>query len=233
MASRRPTEDTFTFRGRVYPKDYLSQKENVEIWKATDSMYHCDMLYMGDSIIKYTAGIANTQVVSYCGVTVAQLGARIYADKVPYINDKKLILVHVGTNNVEYNTSAQILDQMQFLISTLRHKVPEVKIAMGHILHRTKDYLQTEETISNVNNSLEMLKDEWNIQTLPVIKKFTYYCAPVDYYYAVDGIHLNREGVTEWTTYIKKMMGQLRTKAEIPRLATIYPPTAIWRKIKL
>jgi hypothetical protein len=230
--SKQLVKGTFVLRGKTYPNRYLEELENTEIWEASTNIPDCEMLYLGDSIIKYTSGIVNTQVVAYKGINVAQLGARIMSHKIPYIHGKRLILLHVGTNNVEYNDSQEIIEQFQYLVNVIRHQVPDINIAISHIIQRPKDYLQTSMTVWEVNTKLDELKEAWDVQTLPVFSKFTHCSAPVVDYFAIDGIHLKKNGIDELSKYIMKMMGQLRVNCAIPRVKDVYPPTVVWQKIK-
>ena len=78
------------------------------------------MQIVSDSIAKYVEGIRQTEVISFPGININQLAYKV--EKGHLVLHKKVVILHVDTNNIEKMETGAILNAFNNLISSIRRK---------------------------------------------------------------------------------------------------------------
>lgn len=228
------------YNKRTYPSKYfLEDTEQRDIWRSSNPANKMEVLFIGDSIIKYVSGLSNTQVISFRGIKTAQLGARIHHGKIPQIYDAKLCVLHVGTNNIgtknapDYQGDSvyETLSQLHFLVDEIRRAVPDIAIAVCHILPRPKDWDVTSTKVFDFNRLLSKYKRPWGFQVIPVSRPFLDRSVLKSNLFAKDLLHLEFDGTKKYKNYVARVLGNVRHRLGINNGSTSPPPTMIWKKI--
>jgi hypothetical protein len=209
-------------------------KQTLEAKHIWDSLatWEPDILLLGDSMIKYVNFLRDTQIISYRGIKIFELGARIFQGKIPQMaSAKRLVMFHIGTNNITLCDPYEIIRQINFLVDTTRSWIPNVPIAIAHILPRPIDFGETMVKVNTVNYLLEHYQHIMGIDIIPISRPFTMYGLPIQDLFAIDGLHLSGLGTQVYRSYIGRVLGRLCVKYAIPRSGRLPPPTMIWGKI--
>lgn len=239
MAFSRP--ETFRKCLQKYPKCYVIEDiEDREIWQSFQGATPTDMLLLGDSIVKYVQGVHNTQVIAFKGINTKQLGARVLHGKIPHLMDKKLCIVHTGTNNIVGNSVDEMVNQLRFLIDMVRLVKPGIAIVVNHIVPRYTDYDITIGNVMNYNTRIDDLSKTLHFDVIQVSRPFLDWVVmdhkeqpwPKPLLYAIDDLHLAWHGTRLLKNYINRVLGNIRTRHSIPRSLLPPPPTIVMEKIK-
>ena len=148
---------------------------------------------VSDSIAKYVEGIRQTEVISFPGININQLAYKI--DKEHLVLDKKVVILHVGTNNIEKMETGAILSAFNNLISSIRRR-SDPMIVISSILPRPKDHSSHGDRVKNVNKGLVQLSKDRKMRLLHTYRSFLKYCLPKREMFAINdqSLHLNTEG---------------------------------------
>lgn len=218
----------------VYNKDYYkADMENRDIWRNAQMDTSCDVLLLGDSIVKYVDGLFNTQIVAFRGIHASQLGARILHDKIPELRGKKLCVVFVGTNNLSDPKVSvdESLNQLHFVIDMIRQFNYSAAIAICHVIPRPQNWATTGDKFEEYNCKLSKYKKPWGFEIIPCSRPFFSDSVPIRSLYAFDKIHLLPDGTETLKNYISRVLGNIKHRLGIPK-GTYAPQTKVWQKIK-
>ena len=171
-------------------------------------------LILGDSIVKRVQNINNTLVISYPGSTLAKLRTLIAYGKVPEINDKKIIILHIGTNDVMSSTPEDMALQTDQLVSAIR-RIPDggtwCTIVVSQIIPRYKDHSTSSKLINEYHDLLQPLKKKWHFDVIPTEDVFLQDNLPIkDLYNTTDHLHPNDEGDQKLRSHLSNYIAILR-----------------------
>lgn len=216
-----------------YPSHYFQPDkiEEADIWRS-QVCPHSKVLLIGDSLVKYVKELNNTQVLAFKGITIEQLAVRIMQDKIPHLVDKKLVLTHVGTNNVEKDSPETMVAKTTFLIDMIRSKLPEATIMISLIIPRPKDFDVLGNNVRNYNYMMYDLSKNLNITCLPTYRKFLFDRRPILKLYAGDKLHLKPDGTKALTSYYSSSLGNPKKGKSIKKTKRSPPETIIMERIK-
>lgn len=146
-----------------------------------------------DSIPKYV-NVNGLKTTAFPGANIHRI-KKYVEENSDVINSHSFLIIHVGTNNVEYSTTSQILLQYADLISTAIDKLQDVKLILSSIIPRPKDFKLSNPKILKVNIELAKMCQTFDIKFVKTYKYFLKRAKPIDYLYTNrDGLHLNRLG---------------------------------------
>ena len=109
---------------------------------------------ISDSICKYSRTLHDTFVQAYPGANIKSIIFKIRIGKVR-INDYKIIILHLGTNDLHSRNPDAILNDMRTLFHLIRRKNPEGTIVLSQIIHRPIDLVLTEQDRLKVNKGYQ------------------------------------------------------------------------------
>jgi len=187
-----------------------------------------DYILLGDSILRNISNINNTQVMCYPGMTMKKLGLLIAHDKIPELKNKRLIVVHCGTNDASKHRIDldALLERIQFVIMAIREIVPNAIIAISHIIPRVCDFEKTHEKIMKFNKAVQASAKDWNIKTFPTYDTLQHSGLPIkSFYKPKDKLHLSPSGdlrvrmcLSKFIAKVRDQAGFRRTKRKAPKL---------------
>lgn len=157
-----------------------------------------DTVILGDSLCKYVDEIRHTQVFAFPGINSAQLEQLVLRDKLRVLENKRVILVHVGTNDLDLYWSDTVFVVCR-LLTTLGSKYPHSKIIWSNILPRpAPTYYYDRETVRKniikINNCMKSRQRHLGFYTCPSHTSFHKSKYPTTKLYAIDYLHLKRKG---------------------------------------
>ena len=137
---------------------------------------------LGDSIVKYVRlRAALTQAVR--GAKIVDLELAII-EGIVTIDKFKVILLHVGTNDLYHSSVDQILEDFDKLISTIKIINPNSKLVISSLIPRPVDHNQTIHKIVQINNRLEILCIQFGHEFIPTCRRFSKANQPKHHLYA-------------------------------------------------
>lgn len=188
-----------------------------------------DYLILGDSIIKQVGSINNTQCISYPGINIARLAVLLDNNKIPEVAERKIIALHVGTNDATRDTPEQMLADMETLIASVRRINPTCVICVSHIIPRLLDFDQTNQTIKKFNEAVTAQCQPWDIKTIPTYNTFQSYARPIPEMYCSDKLHPSLLGDERLRAFLSNHMSKIRRSLGYPRKQDPCPKTIIRR----
>ena len=218
---------------QVYPPLYY-RPDNIElrdIWSTSVCPY-TKVLLFGDSIIKYVKKLNNTQVVAFRGIHIEELAVRVLQDKIPHLPGKRLIVTHVGTNNVTNDSPDEMVNKTKFLIDAIRQKNSEALIVLSLIIPRPIDYSERAERVKQYNHKIIKMAAHLGVNHIPTYRKFMYAKSPKMDLYAVDDLHLKDTGTLVLQQYFEDSLGDFRLAAKVKKTKRAPPDTLIMQRIK-
>ena len=220
-------------RQRRYPDLYYipDQIEMEDIWQSNVCVYS-KVILMGDSIIKYASNMNNTQIIAYKGIKIEQLAVRIRDNKIPHLDSKQLVAVHVGTNNVQVDNPDVMFIKTRFLIDSIRQKLPNATIVLSLILPRLVDFATSCDKVKEYNYKITNWANILRIKIIPSYRNFVLQGSPISDLYAIDHLHLKDTGTLVLEEYISRTLGRYKAQCGIKRTKRKPPPTIIMEKIK-
>ena len=217
----------------TYPREFYTPDliEDIDIW-STNVCPHAKVLLLGDSIIKYVDGLSNTQVVAYKGIKTEQLAVRIIDNKIPHISAKLMVVLHVGTNNIEKDNPDLMFTKLRFLVDAVRDKLPTSTIVVSLILPRPIDHHFRANKVKDYNFMVLNNATQLQIRCVSSYRDFLFNSAPIRAYYAIDNIHLLPPGTACLQSYLNRTLGRYKVEANIRKTKRKPPTTIIMEKIK-
>jgi platelet-activating factor acetylhydrolase IB subunit beta/gamma len=120
----------------------------------------------------------------------------------------KLIVVLIGTNNLDKNSTSEIFLSIKDIVSIIKEKLPNTKIILLGIFPRSDDEkkLNYMKSIKKINNRLKNEYRFSRISFYDVGKKIFLDRGQIDTNLLEDGIHPNRRGYQKLGPYLEKMI---------------------------
>jgi ribA/ribD-fused uncharacterized protein len=145
-----------------------------------------------------------------------------------------VILLHVGTNDVERFTLSKSQVALELLIAHVRSIAPQAKIIVSTILPRPKDFRKTQDHVNALN--------QWMIREIPrlfegviVLKSFTSFLhqkQPIQKLFYKDGLHLDTEGVQVLKQRFECVIERVRGNTVfLPTVRTLVGPFKLVRQM--
>jgi len=122
----------------------------------------------------------------------------------------KVAVVMIGTNNMGSNTSDDIATGIDTIVSTIRHKVPKIKILLLGIFPR--DHMpdtQTRRQVAEVNAKISVLGKERGIVYLDLGKKFLEPDGTISQDMMQDYLHPTPKGFAIWANAMEPTLAKL------------------------
>ena len=182
-----------------------------------EELYIDNVLIIGDSILKETAHVRNAQIRAYRGDTLEDLNNHIKENKELLMDNKKVAVIHAGTNDLYNSTVEEMLDDLENLILSIREKNKYCHIAVSPIIPRPRDYWTTMVKIQRFNKEVKLREDIWAIRAWRCWRPFSRNNKPRRQMYKMDGLHPSKKGAICLSQYLAKQCAMLRKECSIPR----------------
>jgi lysophospholipase L1-like esterase len=185
-------------RSLIYNKQHIKEaglncpyKHTVYHWPAKQRSEHC---IIGDSIIKFIKVTNLADVISEPGINIDRLAYKLRLRKWD-ISSYSVIVVHVGTNDVECNTPSEIIKKFQSLLEIIKQQNKQAKIAVSSILPKPCKPKCTNDKICIVNSDLKRLCTASKSHFIPSYRPFAKKLkqGSLDLF-AIDRLHLSFKG---------------------------------------
>lgn len=163
-------------------------------------------LIISDSIAKYIK-VKGAEVYAIKGAHIGEISYQLEKHKGSISYFKKLI-IHVGTNDINYLSEKDIKSAFCNLISLAKSLFPSTKIGISAILPRPVDFNWTKEIVTKVNSDLSDLCLRFGVQYLQSYRYFIRFGKPIIEYFAYKdgGLHLNHEGSRLLGLYLERKL---------------------------
>ena len=151
---------------------------------------------ISDSICKNVKYTKSLFIQAFPGATIERLTWMMRMNLV-YFKNYRVVVLHVGTNNVNRDSVDLIIEKMKKLVVATQRINPKAKIFISGIIPRYKDDEIHRLKVLDINKYLvEMCKD-MNCRFLRTYRPFLCKGACRQELYAKDGLHLNYKGTQE------------------------------------
>jgi lysophospholipase L1-like esterase len=154
-------------------------------------------LLLADSIPKHVGPLAGVKLYVLRGAYIEDFTAGITSGEIA-VKDYDAVLVHVGTNNIARDNSAQLLlGEMGNLLGAIRWERADIHIVVSGVVPRLVDQAVTEQTVKSVNKLLSKVTRERNVI---FIRSFSPFCCAREstglktWLFGRDGLHLSDKG---------------------------------------
>lgn len=182
-----------------------------------EELYIDNVLIIGDSILKETSHIRNAQIRAYRGDTLEDLNNHIKANKELLMDNKQVVVIHAGTNDLYNSTVEEMLDDLANLIQSIREKNEYCYIAVSPIIPRPRDYWTTMVKIRRFNKEVSLNEETWGMRAWRCWRPFSRKNLPRKQMYKIDGLHPSKKGAICLSQYLAKQCAMLRKEYNIPR----------------
>ncbi len=151
---------------------------------------------ISDSICRAINDSTHIFFQSVPGATVDKI--RQYVDmQMVEVRHHQVIIIHVGTNNIERSPEGEVCQQFVKLLQAIRRQNATALLAVSSILPRPKDWNAYGEKVQRLNKLLEKMQAQHHFTFLKTyrahwdqMKKM-----PRRDHFARDGLHLSARGV--------------------------------------
>ena len=161
------------------------------------------------------------------------LKTEIENNRIPELKKSRLILVLlVGTNDIEGSTVSQLKILFNYLFSTIRRMNPKSIIMSCEVIPRPKDYFDSTLKLLDFNESIwAYCKERSGMFPIPTFHPFIVNGFPnLDLYR--DNLHLNEWGVELLRQIISHHVAEILRCSHIPKSMNPAPFTIVRRKVK-
>lgn len=151
-------------------------------------------IIFGDSIVK-SVRLPHCICKAYPGVRIEQLQYKLMNSillKCPLV-----VLLHVGTNNLNIDNSTRICNKMRDLVLTVKKKFPKSLIIVSAVLYR---FNINRSFINKINDRIQRDCDKTHAIFLNVNKFLDDFC------FSNDGLHLNQTGINKFSRTLKSVL---------------------------
>ena len=195
-------------------------KHSRYIWP---SLEREESIILADSLLKRFRHLRRTCVHSIPGAKIERFKDEINRFNID-VSYQKVILLHLGTNNLSKDPPSLITSKMFELIDAIRSKNPSCKVLVSGIIMRPQDELDDAKYTRKGNISLiikrrvsnalieGMLAARGEIPLLwswiPLMKG----SVANEGMYSEDGLHLNRAGINRFRAYLVKNLNGALSK---------------------
>lgn len=173
-----------------------------------------DFTLISDSMAKYVNKTKHLLVLAVPGLTIDTLTWDVRLEERTYCKNFKIIIVHLGTNNIN-DSVEDFLSKYEKLLAALKRRNPDTLIVVSAILPRPVDYRETKEKVSSINKALCKLAVEMQCEFLRPYRKFVVNGKPNINLYAKDLLHLNRDGTALLKMFFEHSIIRLKGKVHV------------------
>ena len=185
-------------RSRIYDAKHIETeglncpfRHSEYHWPATVANNHC---IIGDSIVKFLKTTNQADVISFPGITIDRLYWKIKLGKVN-LEQYKIIVIHVGTNDVKGNHLNVIVQKYLRLLEIVRYKNHSAGIGLSSVLPKPCETQVVNEKIILLNRDLKRISVTNNCHFIPSYRPFVGKQRQLNTeLFAKDGLHLNFKG---------------------------------------
>ena len=174
-----------------------------------------DTVILGDSLCKYVDEVRHAHVVAYPGITCWQMEQMITRNKIPLITGKQVIMVHVGTNDLEVLWTDTVY-WICHLLTAIVDKYPHAKVVWSDILPRpARNYMYSSEEIQDniikINKEVSLRQKHLRYYVCPSHTSFHKAKKPIKKLFAIDYLHLKHWGTFLLRELFRQHLIRLRT----------------------
>ena len=195
---QRVASKRFCSRGSIYDKNHINIvglncpfRHSAYHWPAKIQNNHC---IIGDSIIKFLKITNQADIISYPGINIERLYWKIRLNKVR-LGSYKVIVVHVGTNDIKECAISLIVSRLQKLVDTIRSKNKSAIIGISSILPKPCDSDDINDKIITVNRDIKRLCGPNSVHFIPSYRPYVGKDKQIKLeLYAKDLLHLSYKG---------------------------------------
>ena len=165
-------------------------------------------LVLGDSIIRHCHTPKHADILSIRGATVDTLITRVKQNIINFSN-YQLVIIHVGTNDVDNGNADLILPKLLELCSEIRNRQAFMQFIISAIIPRPKDFDTTDAIIKQVNRSIAgWCSRRMDFTFYPTYNTFQKFGWPDlrSEYWDTDNLHLADQGVKRLNLLLKSMV---------------------------
>jgi lysophospholipase L1-like esterase len=176
-----------------------------------------DILFLGDSI---TQGWTNKEAWEryYAPRNAANFG--IGGDRTQHVLwrlnhgeiegiSPKLVVLMIGTNNMNTNTPEEIAEGIKLIIDTLRAKLPDSKILLLGVLPRGQKPAPVRDRIKDLNERIAMFDDGKMVKFLDIGHVFLSPDGTISRALMPDFLHLSDAGYQLWAEAMEPTLWEL------------------------
>jgi len=156
------------------------------------------MLVIGDSILKLSEKIWGAQIRAYRGAKIKDI-KEVLEDL--DISMFRIIILHVGTNNLKKQSVHLMMTDMEDLLDTIRRK-STAEILISAILPKFKQYADEDGRRKMYNEYIRIMAELWRVEVIPTFRTFEYRGETITTLFAFDGLHLKPVGADRLKKYI-------------------------------
>ncbi|XP_038064014.1 uncharacterized protein LOC119734551 [Patiria miniata] len=190
------------------------------VWPSTSNSGKAKVFVIGDSLTKYLEAniespLVDVDVYTQRGGTISSIHKSLRHSEFRIPEAPDIVLIHVGTNNLQYGFLHSNIEEFKLLLATLREVFPLTKIVVSAILPRhDSEALDTSRMHHNVAIGILCAKVGCNFVDFG--NEFSRWA------YAWDGLHLNWDGNALFgeavQRYLQKMLEvKLKRLPFVPR----------------
>lgn len=165
------------------------------------------ILIVGDSIVKYLHGWGDVTILPKPGKDIQRLSKELKTMG-GYLKQFDMIVIHIGTNNIERDSQYAIEREFRFLIWDLRQMLPSVRIGLSCILPRPRDegnsYIRGK--VIRVNNFMIKFAKQNAMVCLRTYSPFLFRGYSIRKMFR-DGLHLSPKGLRCLRKFWKDQLG--------------------------
>ena len=219
------TEDNNLIRNIITYNRSENEIENPEL-------YEDNVLIIGDSILKQVGHVRNAVVRSYRGDTIEDLNHHLQNDGEQLLYNKKIIVIHAGTNDLYSLTIEEMLEDLETLVKTILEKSNTwvYCVAFSAILPRPKDYWTSLMKIRKFNAAVKASEDTIGIRFLRTWRPFSRKHLPRKFMFKRDALHPSDKGAMRMSQYLAKQCSLIRKEHHIPRNKRAASKTIVSKK---
>ena len=197
-------------------------------------LYTDNVLVIGDSILKEVGHIRNAIVRAYRGDTIEDIKNHILHGQEDLLNNKRIVAIHVGTNDLYSLTVEEMLEDLEALVKAITNKPGSSVwgIIVSTIIPRPKDYWTTQMKIKRYNKEVKNLEITLGFEMLRTWRPFSRKNLPRRFTYKFDALHPSKKGATRLSQYLAKQLSMLRKHHKIARNKRAASKTIVTKKPK-
>lgn len=173
-----------------------------------------------DSILKKCGNIRGTHVLSHRGDTIEDLKYHVmYGYDSRIIRDKKIVFIHVGTNDILYATVEEMVEDVKRLVRAIEYRSGnDPKIFFSSIIPRPKDFWTTQNKIMCFNKEIQKRDDEIGMEYIRTWHLFSRKGLPRRFMYHEDNLHPSDRGFKRLARFMGKVINTYRRETGIPKV---------------
>lgn len=189
---------------------------------------------IGDSILKKCGNIRGVHVLAHRGDTIADLKHHaMYGYDSRILRYKKIVFIHVGTNDIEYSTVQEMVEDMTRLIRAVEYRSGnDPKIFVSSIIPRPKDFWTTQSKNMCFNKEIQKREAEFGIEYIKTWHLFSRKGLPRRFMYNMHNLHPSDRGFKRLSRFMGKVINTYRRQVGIPKVKRTATRSQVTRKPK-